>query len=231
MDNPPPLPTNPPPKRRGCFFYGCLTSLLILLLLGVLVFMTVYIAIKKVNAVVAQYTDTRPMLLEKAEPMPADELDRLKARAAAFEDAILAHTNTPPLVLNSRDLNALLASLPQMKGFKDALVVELSGDQINGQISLPLEKQFKIPFIDFKGRYLNGNGTFKVSMEDGVLHVHVDSLQVRGQPLDPKLMTQLQTHDFAQDIQQGRGGSNVVARYQGIQVTNSTLIITPKKAE
>ena len=34
---------SPPPKRRGCFFYGCLTSVVLVLLAGLLVFLGILV--------------------------------------------------------------------------------------------------------------------------------------------------------------------------------------------
>ena len=47
----------PAPKGRGCFFYGCLTSGVLLLLAGLLVFFAVRFVKNQVNS----YTDAEPL--------------------------------------------------------------------------------------------------------------------------------------------------------------------------
>ena len=165
MSNP-----EPPKKQRGCFFYGCMTCLVLLLVVGLTAFLGVRYAIHRANAMIAEYTDTQPMALPKEE-MPAAELDALKKRFAAFHDALQAHSNTAPLILTGQEINALLLSAPEMKDFKDRFHVALEGDQIKGQVSLPLEPYFKIPFIDTKGRYLNGVGVFKAALTNNQLSI------------------------------------------------------------
>ena len=58
-------PNVPPPirKGRGCFFYGCLTSLVLLLVVFLLALFTVRWIRNEINA----YTDTAPMTLPKVE--------------------------------------------------------------------------------------------------------------------------------------------------------------------
>src|SRR5438552_453763 len=135
-----------PKKQRGCFFYGCITCLVLLLVVGLAAFLGVRYAIHRANALIAEYTDTQPMALPKEE-MPAAELEQLKKRFAAFNDALQAHSNAPPFVLSGREINALLSTAPEMKLFKDRFHVALEGNQFKGQVSLPLDAFFKIPFI------------------------------------------------------------------------------------
>ena len=81
--------TEPVKKRRGCFFYGCLiSSVLGVLLVGMVVFVAVMI-ISWLNARILEYTDTAPVPLPKVE-MPAEELARLKERVTAFNQTIWA---------------------------------------------------------------------------------------------------------------------------------------------
>jgi len=226
MDN-----TEPVKKRRGCFFYGCITSLVLLLLIGLTLFLGVRYALQRANAFVAQYTDTKPLLLEKEDPIPAAELDSLKARVAAFTAALEARTNTPALVLTSRELGSLLSTLPEMQGFKDNFRVALAGDKVTGRVSLPLEKQFRIPLVDFKGRYLNGAGTFKISLTNNLLWVGIDSLEVKGQPLPENLLSQLRLQNFAEEAMKNPTNAAAISRYESIEVKDSALTIKAKKTE
>jgi hypothetical protein len=226
MDN-----VEPVKKGGGCFFYGCITSLVLLLVIGFTGFFGARYALRWANAQIALYTDTKPLLLEKEEPLPSVELAQLKARAKEFQSALEAHTNTPPLVLTSRELGALLMSLPEMQGFKDHFRVALDGSKIKGQLSLPLGEYFKFPFIDTKGRYLNGAGTFRVLLTNDSLSVNIDSLEVKGQPLPEKFMSQLRNKNLAEDIANDPTNAAAISRYESIEVKDSTLTLKAKKAE
>ncbi len=226
MSNPEPIQ-----KRHGCFFYGCITSLVLLLVIGLTLFFGARYALHRINAAVLEYTDTRPLLLEKEEALPAAEMERLKARADAFKSALEAHTNTPPLILTSRELSALLNSMPEMQGFKDSFRVALEGDKIKGQVSIPLDEFFKIPLVDFTGRYLNGAGAFKVLLTNAQLFVNIDSLEVKGKPLPESVMAKLRAQNFAENFEKNPTNAAAISRYESIVIKDSTLTIQPKKAE
>ncbi len=222
--------TNPasptPPKRRGCFFYGCVTCLVISFIIGITVFFGVRHVINSLNATIAEYTDTNAMALPKVE-MPADELKKLHERIDAFDHALKAHSNAPPLVLTGRDINALLASSTNLNNLKDRFYVALEGDQVKGQMSLPLGDLFKIPLIHTKGRFLNGAGTFKAAVTNGSLFVTVRTLEVKGKPLPDKFMGSLQQQNIAANFNNSTN-STILDRCESMKVTNGTIIIKAK---
>jgi len=223
-----PNPEPPLPKKRGCFFYGCITSLVLLLLIFIGIFVIARLVVNRVNKMVAEYTDTSGVAISKTD-MSADELKALKDRVAAFNSAVDAHSNTPPLVLTAREINGLLASDSDLKDYKDKFYVSLDGDTIKGQVSLPLDGLVKLPVVDLKGRYLNGSGTFKASVEDGALSVYVEDLEVRGKPLPAEFMKGLQAQNLAQGFNNNPNAQQPFKKYDSVQVTNSTLIIKAKE--
>ena len=176
-DQPPPLP-----KKRGCFFYGCITSVVLLFIAILGIFLGVRYFLGRLNNLVATYTDTVPMTLPKSE-MPPEQLKILTDRVQAFHDAVEAHSNTPPLTLTGPEANALLGSLPELKAYKDEFFITFEGDQTKAQLSLPLDSLPlpPMPLVDVKGRYLNGKGTFSVAITNGQLSVNIDALEVKGQ--------------------------------------------------
>jgi hypothetical protein len=217
-----------PPKKRGCFFYGCIVSLALFLFAVVCIGLFAWYGIHQLNALVDQYTDTAAMTLPKVD-MPADELARLKARVADFNHALNAHTNTPPLVLTSREINALMADNPQVKqlNLDNTFYVDLEGDHINGEISLPLD-QIKIPFVHTAGRYLNGKGEFAAEVTNAMLSVTTISLEVKGKPLPPQFMASLRQKNLAEDVNQNPTNTAAMARFESIEIKDSTLIIRAK---
>ena len=87
----------------------------------------------------------------------------MHARVDAFRKALDSGKPSEPLVLDSDDINVLIADNPDLQ---DKVHVDIEGDKVNGQVSFPLEG---IGLPAFKGRYLNGKATLKVSLEDGFL--------------------------------------------------------------
>ena len=229
MANPEPSSPPPPaplPKKHGCFFYGCITSLILLLVLALGLFFGARYALSRLNRLVAQYSDTSPMPLPTVE-LPSEEMKALLDRITAFSDALDAHSNAAPLILTGPQVNALLATRPELAAFKGKFSVSFEGGQTKAQISLPLETLPKLPMVDTKGRYLNGSGTFNVAINNGVLSVFLTSLEVKGQAAPASFLAALQNNNLAQNA---NGGTNaaVFNQIESLQVTNSTLLIQAK---
>jgi hypothetical protein len=198
-------------------------------------FVTRYI-VNTINGKIEQYTETAPMKFPTVD-ISADELKSLQERLARFDKDSEAHTNTPPLVLTGREINALLANSPDFKEYKDKCYIDIDGDKVKGEVSLPLEKYFKVPLVNFKGRYLNGAGQFKVGVSNHKLSVYVLSLEVKGKPLPEDFMAQLRGKDMAAEIansqtnrpKQNNNLTNAnVSRYESIDVKDGTVTLKAK---
>src|SRR6266404_9948932 len=153
----------PPPKQRGCFFYGCVTALVILLFMGIAGFFAVRYALNKFVALAEQYTEATAMTLPKVQMSPAD-YEQLQKRVSAFKDALNARRAIAPLVLTADDINALIGNDPAWNGLNGKVYVSIEGDRIRGRVSIPLrEFAGRVPGLSrLKGRYLNGSGGLSV---------------------------------------------------------------------
>ena len=210
-----------PPKQRGCFFYGCL-SLAVLGLLAIVLGVVGYFVVKSTAARwINDYTETTPALVEKAE-YPTAKMDALRAQLANFKTALDKRANQIELVLTPDDLNALIA---QEKELKDKLFVRIDGSRVQGDVSMPLQD---IGPLKLKGRYLNGTVTFKVALANGVLDVRLDDVKVKGKPLPGVLMNEFKKQNFAQNMQNDPQTAANIAKFESVQITNSTVILRNK---
>ncbi|HOX55546.1 MAG TPA: hypothetical protein P5205_05910 [Candidatus Paceibacterota bacterium] len=166
--------------RRGCFFYGCITSLVLLVLLLAAGLIGLHYMKKLVN----RYTDTQPMKLPAVQ-MPPGEVRKLKQRFGAFEQAVGEHRPAPTLALTADDINALVSSVLEQQPTQGNIHVTLEGDRMRGQVSVPMQE---IGLSMFKGRYLNGSATFNLAFRDGALFVTAQTVTVKGKPLPEALM-------------------------------------------
>ena len=208
--------TQPARKGRGCMFYGCLTGLLLLLLAGVMAFF----AVRFVRNRIADYTDAAPMKLPKVE-MAEAEFKELEERVKSFGNAVQQGKATEPLTLTERDLNALLAKQPEAKELADKVYVSLDGDQVKGRVSIPL------PHLGWlaSGRYLNGDATFNVSLENGVLIVTARAVQVKGLPLPDSVMSQLRVQNLAKDFYKDPKSAEAISKLESLQVRDGLVTI------
>src|SRR5689334_11263051 len=166
-----PIPTPETKKSRGCFFYGCISAIVLTILFGICVFLGVNYFKKLIYA----YTDTAPMPLPKVE-MPAAEYEVLKKRVESFRDSVDKQKAVEPMILTGDEINALIANGTSTQEVKDKFRVSIEEDKIKGLVSIPLGDT-GIPFA--KGRYLNGTAAFKTSLQNGVLIVTADSIVVK----------------------------------------------------
>lgn len=214
----------PPKPRRGCFFYGCLTGLVLMVLLAVGGLVAVHYAKKAISGLVNQYTDTKPMTLPTVPMSPADAV-KLQKRWQAFVEAVRARRPTEPLVLTADEINALIANRPDKQSVKGKFYVSLDDGRVKAELSVPLKE---IGWKVVKDRYLNGSGTFNVSVQDGVLLVTPQAIEVKGKPVPDQYMQGLRHANFAAVLTNQPGTTALVQGLQEIQVKPGRLIVMPK---
>jgi hypothetical protein len=212
----PPLPQQPArPKRHGCFFYGCITALvLVALLAGSGYFGGRYL----INKMVAEYTQTAPATLPKSE-ISADEMSRLKLRIQEFSDA--AEKGQPlSITLNEKELNALLASGDNE--LQNRIYIGIDGDELNGQVSIPLDN-FGLSIA--RDRYLNGKARLKASLNNDVLMVHMQSLEIAGQQVPDYIMQALRKENIAKDVYKNEKTAETLRKIESITVKDNLITV------
>ena len=225
------IPASEPAKRRGCFFYGCITVLIVMVLVGIAFFFAVRYTVTKIAQIVEQYTETTPMTLPTVQISPTD-YEQLDKRVTAFADAVNARKATQPLVLTGDEINALIANNPAWKALKGKVYVTIEGDQIKGKVSIPMDDLSQVPLLSrLKGRYLNGAAALKVSLANGVLVVALQSLEAKGQSLSPQIMTQLQSVNFAQNSAQDPKTKEMIGRFESIEIKDGKITVKVRAKE
>jgi len=164
------------------------------------------------------YTDTAPTPLPRVE-MPPEQAKDLHARVDAFRAALDSGKPTEPLVLDSDDINVLIADNPDLQ---DKVYVDIVGDKVNGEVSIPLDS---IGIPAFKGRFLNGKATLKVSLEDEFLRVTLDALEVKGKPVPASFIDQIRSKNLAEDATRNPQNAEAIRKLESIQVKDGQVIL------
>jgi hypothetical protein len=151
--------------------------------------------------------------------MPAEQRQSLKKHVEDFRKAVEEGKVTEPLVLTSEDLNALIEEDPDLKG---KVYMKIDGDELKGQVSIPLEK---IGLPVFRGRYLNGEADFKASLENGILIVTLDGLEVNGKSLPPEMMTKLREQNLAKDAYNNPKNAEMLRKVESMEIKDGKIII------
>jgi len=150
-------------------------------------------------------------------------LKSLQDRVASFSRTLDGQAGPRELILSADDINALIQNDSQYKDLRNKLYVMLEGDQIKGKLSMPLDD------VGFKGRYLNGLATIKVTLADGVLNINLKDVQVGDKPLPPAMLSELRKYNFAQNVQTDPDAQRSLQKFESIQVKESKLIIRAKE--
>ena len=209
--------------RRGWFFYGCITGLVLL----VLVLGALMVGLHYVRKMVNQFTDSQPMEVPTVQ-MSQGEMDKLKQRFEAFQKAVREQRPTEPLVLAADDINALIANGSERQALKGKLYVGLEGDQIKGEVSMPLRE---IGLSVFRGRYLNGSATFNLSFTNGMLSVAPQTIIVKGRPVPEVYMQEIRKQNLAAGLANEPAAVAVLQGLKDMQVKEAKLVVVPKESK
>jgi hypothetical protein len=212
-----------PKPRQGCFFYGCITGVVLL----VIVLGASLVGLHYVKKMVNRFTDTKPMELPTLQ-MSKAEIDQVKQRFEAFEQEVREQRATKPLVLTADDINALIASGSEPQALKGKLYVSLEGDQVRGEVSVPLQE---VGLSMFRGRYLNGSATFNLGFRDSVLIVTPRTLIVKGNPVPEVYMQEIRKQNFATSLTNEPAAVAVLKGLQDIQVKEGKVVIVPREQQ
>jgi len=213
----------PPRARRGCLFYGCLTGV-VLLLIALAGGLAGYRYARKMFN---DFTDSQPLAMPPVR-LTQPQIDQLQQRIEAFRQAVRQGESPAPLALTADQINALIATDPDLKALKGKISISIEGRQLKGRLSVPME-QLGLPM--FRGRYLNANGVFTISLRNGQLHVTPIALtSAKGRTVPEIYMDKIRRHNLAQDMNSDARVRVALERVADIQVSDNQLMVVPKKA-
>jgi hypothetical protein len=167
---------------------------------------------------------------QSAEPLPAvtvtpARLAEIRKKVDAFRDAVKGGKPVEPLILDSEELNALIQNDPDLVPLKGKVYVMMEGSQLKGRVSVPLEE---INAQIFKGRYLNGTGTFNLTFKNGMLKLNAESMTVKGKPVGEDIMSKIRPKNLATQINHDPRASVAMDHLESVVVSDSHLVVTPK---
>lgn len=176
-----PNPLAPPPaKRRGCFFYGCMTSIVV----SVVLILGIWFGIRYViSNAVEQYTQATPVELPALDSTTESYL-KVKGKVEAFQAAI--RQNQPSsLELTGPEINTYLASHPGLEGITDNFRVSIDGSDLLGTVSVPLDQ------YGYADRFFNGTLSLTIEMKGGELKAGLKGLKVGSVEVSDAVLSQI----------------------------------------
>ena len=216
-------------EKKGCFFYGCLTAVILFLVCIVGVYIAINKAFKVAQEYADQYTETAPLRLESTS-LTYEEFQSVRDRLVLFFEGLKAGTlreDQKTLKLTEVEINTLISRESQLSPIKDKLRVRLENGQLKGKLSIPLG-QFSFGGLDLKGKYFNGTGTFSIKKDGDRLIVNSKKLTVGGQELPDQIMEELRKKNLAEDANEKVEHRELIKRLSRIEIEGNNLIVEAK---
>ncbi len=204
---------------NGCAV-GCATAVLLTVAAGVFLFLG---GPKILGKLADAYTSPAPANLPTIE-FTQQEASDLKARVEAFQQAVKEQRHGQELTLSARDINVLIQNKESGNELAGKLYVNMEGDHLTGEVSLPLEKLGSV----LKGRWLNGSAAFRVETAAGRLQVFMDTLSVHGKPLPEFFMADIRGKNLAEEAVKDPKNMAALEKIGSISVRDGKLRIVSK---
>jgi len=119
------------PKKRGCLFWGCIISLILIVCIGGCTGFFLYRGVKMMK----EYVSPQPRALPEYQPRPG-EYEEIRQGIQKFKQR--GPDQPAELVLSADDLNAILASDPQWRRLKSHAHFRIEEDKLFLDLSLPI---------------------------------------------------------------------------------------------
>jgi hypothetical protein len=218
-DVPPVAPAAVVRKKRKWWFYalivlGALAVVAAALFIGALIYW---------KSLITTYAANQPKPLPKFE-ISAVMRQELTQRWTNFQKMVEADQPIEPFRLSAEDLNVALAN---WRGVGERFRFMISGDQLQGEFSVPLDKtrQGKL-----KGKYLNGTITFALSLGgDGFPILRAAKAEVNGKPAPRLIFGRLQKRNLLEDLGRNREFAALLQNVDNIEVKDNYVVITPHR--
>ena len=229
-----------PAKKSGCgkcCLVGCLGLVLLVVGSGI----AAWIGIPWYGRSLRDgYTDIGPMAVPVVEATP-QELGQIRRRVEAFAQTVEDPAVSGTLVLTAADINRLLSQAkdrnPQQS--KASPYMEIADGKVTGRVSVALddtasdaESMEFLEKVGLKGRYLNLSVTFKVSLRDRALAIHIDDIKARGKSLpwilSPFVSVLRKENLAAKMIEQNPNMAKSLSKIESVEVKDDKIIIKSK---
>ncbi len=228
------VPPSPYPRSGGtgrtCFIIGavgCLSLTVVGVILVVILFFTFR---SLIGTVVEEFTDTQPVELPQVTLTQA-EMSEVRDRVERFKQALRDGVPAEPLVLSGEEITAWVQTDPAWAPLKGKIYFSIEGDNLRGQVSVPLDALKDFPMIGGKvqGRYFNGSATFDVFLTGGILYVHLVDAEVKGKTIPEEARAPLRAENLAQDLQVNQPEiAELVGKLERIEIKDGLMTLVPK---
>lgn len=232
---PPRDPWVPEPIQKGnsmgWFLKGCITVILILLVLGILAIGGLYIGTNKLRD---RYTTDHPVPITECPTTPNDVTDphyeAVIQKINQFQTALKAD-QPATLELTLDELNLLVAKCPDLNALRGKVYfTKIENGQLFADTSIPLTG-LHIPAL--KNRWLNGKISFEVGMDEGVPNIQLAMLEVNNQTASSEFLSSFSEQlnkqirkDFLDALHKKTEGAVMLHRIHDVDLKDHKIVLS-----
>ena len=214
------------PAKRGCFFWGCIISIILfvcfLIVMAVLAFLG-----KKVFDIGMSYLAEEPAEIAIYEPTP-DEAEAVQEKFRNVREGVKARKGER-YSFSGNELNALIATDPEFKELRGRAYLTIEDGQITTDASIPLGELTGIQL--FKGRYVNGKVQLEITATNGRLQVFLQEIEINGKKVPEQFMAAISKENIAKKLANDSDFQNAMRNIERIDVSDGKIVIQAKKGE
>jgi hypothetical protein len=212
-----------PQKKRGCFFYGCLTFSILVVIAIVFAGTGLYFGYKNVSSTLTEIADSEPVRVN-TESYSEEEVQTTMEKIGRFLEATKADRPVEPLVLSAREINSLIQTEEGLAPFRDRVKVDFEGDRVKALISTPLT------IFNMPDKYLNGQASVRIGQGKKGVELYLEEIRVKDRTLPSAIMALLREKDLVEELRKDAENQEFLEHLDRIQLQNGKLIIYGKGA-
>jgi hypothetical protein len=206
-------------KGRGCFFYGCLT-VAVVVIIGII---GIYFGVRFfAKQAINRFTTTNGVAIAPVK-LPRAQGNAVTQRIEEFKKDLRAGRAATPLELTSDELDYFIRNSEGWAHMRDHLHVVITNSHIEAEISFPLEAVHP----SFKGRFLNGTAEFEPKIRNGALVVDLRSVKAKGQPVPEKILAGLR-QNLTWQPQGNDPNADLLRNLESVEVQDDRIVVIPK---
>ncbi len=213
-------PNLPAPQGRGCLFYGCMTVLVLFVLICIGGYFAVQSAFDYLTSYAIAYTDVQQRQLPEVNLTP-EALTQAGIRLEKLK-AALESGQAYSAEFSGQEINGALRSQLNADAARYArsAFITLGNQTIKLDLSVPLDF---LEMEKFNNRFFNGSA--EISLESrGIagLEINLRKAELNGESLDQELLDTIETQRESKMSAEAR---QVLRRISGINITPEKLQI------
>jgi hypothetical protein len=207
-------------KGRGCFFYGCITTIVVGVLAVGVILGGMYFGL---NYLKDTYTSATPIAVAPV-TLTSSEGGPAVKRVEDFRKALENGQPMAPLELTGDELDYVVRNA--RPDIRDSMHLYITNDQIHAELSYPLEAI--TPRL--AGRYLNGTAQAGLRLQNGAVVVDLKSIELNGQPAPKELVANLKAQGIEWKPKPKDVGADLVKNLEAIEIKDGKIILKPKNS-